>query len=127
MIDIRQLNVFVKTNRNFYELIKEKRQLYLPDLISAYINQGCLLQLAKREVFSIPYSQVKWLVRTPMQKKTRAELVDILSSLSSKPLGFDADHAPNKEWLLNCIHSLRPNHEIFAKPEEEIIRVVPAE
>ena len=128
MLDIKQLNSIVKTNEDFYDLIKEKRAYYLPKFNSPCITQDYLMLCAQNKVFTITYGEVKWTLKRIVQKKTRAELVDILASLSkSRPLGFDARKPPNKEWLVNSIHTLNPSHEIFSTPEILLQRSVPAE
>jgi hypothetical protein len=67
----------------------------------------------------------------PLISKTKKQLVEILKGLLplGKHLGFISDQLPDKRWLLNMIHSLRPDHDIFVRNNkvmtEAITRQIP--
>lgn len=43
--------------------------------------------------------------------------MDILfNETNIKNFHFDAKHCPDKQWLLNLLKTLKPEHKIFKKP-----------
>jgi len=100
----------------------------LPEFSSRCITKDYLLACAKREVLTIAYEKVFWFTGTIKQKKTKAELFDILSIVSKDTkLGFTDKNPPDKAWLLNVIHTLDRDNAIFKTPDQFIQRVVPQE
>jgi len=66
------------------------------------------------------------------QNRTSFELIEeIKKSLSviklDLPLGFDADTSPNKEWLIDILSSVNPNHEFFQILEKPQIQTITEE
>ena len=56
-----------------------------------------------------------------LRKTSKAELIQILQSLTPNiPLGFDELHPPEHDWLINCIHTLKSDHNIFEFVEAKI-------
>ena len=51
----------------------------------------------------------------PLIVKNKKELVDILKTLLplGSNLGFSGTDLPDKKWLYDTIHSLKPDHEMF--------------
>jgi len=51
------------------------------------------------------------------RKKTKKEeLLELLNSYcihNKIILGVDSKHMPDKEWIVNCLYHLLPDHEIF--------------
>ena len=82
------LNIFVKTKENIYDLLREKRHYYLPDLQSQCVAHGYLLAYAKKVILTVAYEEVKWLMGQLLQKRTKDELVDTLSFSSEQEAPF---------------------------------------
>ena len=74
-----------------------------------------LLSAAKGQVFTLTYSHVNWLSSKPVTKNTRSDLVEILSKLTVKNIGFSAEHLPNKKWL-------DPDNKSFLTSENQILQ-----
>ena len=47
--------------------------------------------------------------------------MDIMKSISPKPLGFDAFTLPDKAWLIYALHTLKPDHQVFSSILEDAI------
>ena len=78
-----------------------------------------LFKVFANEVFTIRRKELK--VGFSLSKTSKAELIQILQSLTPNiPLGFDELHPPEHDWLINCIHTLKADHNIFEFVEAKI-------
>ena len=61
------------------------------------------------------------------KKVKKVELFNAINDQTEADLGFDEDTLPNKEWLVNVLKSLVPNHNFFQHQAAEIMREFPEE
>ena len=73
----------------------------MPSFNSKAITEEYLLSIHSAKLFSLKVSEIK--LGFLIKKKTVSELLDLLTNLSSKPIGMDISHLPDKQWLVNAI------------------------
>jgi hypothetical protein len=75
-------------------------------------------------VFTIKRTDVKiGIARIPIQ---RTEIYDALKVCApNTDFGFDEKTLPNREWLLNILFTIKPDHAIFRPPKPEFTRLIP--
>lgn len=120
--DINLLNQFIKDKKDLYELLSTKSGYILPRLDSKCITKIYLQGILVGQFWAPHYKQF-----SPSRSlslilpKRREDLMNILKELipAEKKLGFDMFSLPDKRWLIDCIHSLSANHQIFTGREED--------
>ncbi|CAD8199969.1 unnamed protein product [Paramecium octaurelia] len=64
------------------------------------------------KVFRMKISDVK--IGQLIQKASSQKLLEGLEQLNiGKPWGFDQDHHPDNQWMVNVLFTLNPNHKLF--------------
>ncbi|CAD8199050.1 unnamed protein product [Paramecium octaurelia] len=64
------------------------------------------------KVFRIKISDVK--IGQLIQKASSQKLLESLEQLNiGKPWGFNQDHHPDNQWMVNVLFTLNPNHKLF--------------
>ena len=51
----------------------------------------------------------------PPTKLELQKLLDIEASKANLLLGMDADHMPDRKWMIIALGTLNPSHHIFSK------------
>ena len=114
------LNSFLTSKDHMIYFLSHSRGLYLPESKSAVMTDNYLEKIFKKTVFSIKRDDIR--LGLLKQTKSKAELFDILKKLVTDnfkmELGFDEETLPEKEWLINVIHSLDKANIIFRAPED---------
>lgn len=127
MFDYKYLDAFFKSNQDLKDHIERNREIVLPDVKDKGVTTKYLLKASRGDVFTISQDRYRH-YRGELQKTvTKAELQDIILTLTDKHLGFDADSLPKKDWLVDCIYSLAPEHPIFSSSRAILLREFPEE
>ena len=122
---ISYLNFLLPSKQALYDILVHKKKYYMPSFESSCITDKYLLKVAKKQVFSISETSVK--IGHLNMKLFVSDLMNILKEIVEMPLGMDENHSPNKEWLINCICTLKPSHQIFSSGLSTITRKFPSE
>ncbi|KAL4463836.1 hypothetical protein ABPG74_005773 [Tetrahymena malaccensis] len=113
---LHQINQMFGSLENMY-LSVEQLGYYLPDLKCSCITAYFLIRVVNGEIFSVKRSKIAPGGAKTIKNKTKIELYEILYSLAQqqekKDLGFDLNRLPNKQYILDLIHVLKPNHSLF--------------
>jgi hypothetical protein len=112
-VSLKWANFLLPNKQALYDTLVEKK-MHLPKFESKACNAEYLLRCMRGEVFTIKEDQIK--VCHMKRKASKAVLITILRELAKMDLGFDILSPPNKQWLLDCIHALCPEHDIFKNP-----------
>ena len=127
-VEIHKINSLLPSKRALYDMLKYPNggfQLYLPKFKTLAVSVEWLLQIVKTKVISIKLTDVK-----PGQllfRVTKWELAEKIENLGKGKLGFIGTELPEKEWLVNVLHTLKPDHRFFMSPEIVIKRSIPTE
>ena len=110
------------------ELFPSKASIYntlieigysLPCQDKSKMTSEYLFKVFNNIVFTIRRKEMKF--GFSFRKTSKAELIQILDNLTPNcQLGFDELHPPDRDWLINCIYTLKPDHNIFEFEEHKI-------
>ncbi|CAD8188429.1 unnamed protein product [Paramecium pentaurelia] len=90
------------------------KNYYLPEFNSLAITCEYLLNVALNKCFRIKISQIK--IGQILKKVPKLKLFQELDmKLQGKKIniGFTIDKLPDKKWLINVLHTLDQNNEVF--------------
>ena len=118
--DIAFLSKAIPNQRAFYDILSDFKGYYLPDWQSKAITEAYLLQVAKQQVFTLKKEDLK--IGSLCRKAQIPDLMNILGENTELPLGFGKDSRPNKKWLVNCLHTVCPQHSLFHPKTSETER-----
>ena len=124
--DINYLNTLFRNNEELKSYLEHAKKIILPSAKDKGCTTNYLLKVAKDEVFTLNREQYRHYTGKLFMKAKKAELSTYLSELiGDKPTGFTDDSLPAKEWLVDCIYSLDPNHPIFGITQNKVVRDLP--
>lgn len=124
-LPISYANCILGDKKNLSNMVL-KEGFYLPEFGSRCITTSYLFEVISLRVFNIRRDQVnRYLV-----EKQRWPKIDLLTLLEQRyvrdiKLGFDLEHMPDRQWLLNVIHTFDPQCEIFngCKTTEKLVEI----
>ena len=121
--DISFLAQMIPNLKYFYDILTNVKGYYLPDF-SNKMNTNYLLKVANNEVFTLKQKDVR--IGSLRKRVQVSDLAQALQENSELPLGFNMkDKPPAKEWFVNCLHTVCPQHPFFKKPGLPITRKLP--
>ena len=91
-----------------------QKNLYLPKYKSKTITGNYLYSLSLKEIFSVRRDQIH--PAYDYQNNSKLKLFEILVNDIKKTvfqLGFDQFKLPDKQWLVDIIFYMKPNHRMF--------------
>ena len=112
--NIHYLNTFFRNNKDFGRYLERVKNIYLPKLIDGVATTSYLMKAARGEVFTLSRDKLRNF-NGEIQPITRFELNELLFQESGMPTGFENHSLPNKKWLLDCLYSINPDHDIFRR------------
>lgn len=125
-VDIRVLNVFFKDNKNLKEHLERTKKIVLPPVCkNGSMTTKWLLQVARNEVFTIPEEKFRHYRGTLRKSVTKQELNSYIIQESGMPTGFSESSLPDKEYLVDCLYSLKQDHELFKTIDDSLSLLVP--
>jgi len=121
---ISLLNKFIKNQAWLYDILQKQKGFLHTDSKSKDVTDKYLFWVLRQEIFTI--MREKCSVPPKLSRRaTVVDLIEILTSLTQLPLGFDCLTPPNKEWLIQAIYHLKPTHEIFQSAKSLEMRALP--
>ena len=117
-LKLGELNSLLGSIEDFYNRLSV-RGIYLPNRDKRCISTDYMLGVLKGEYFSLKRSDVKFCF--PLKKASKLDLCQYLTeAIHPNRLGFKLTHLPNRQWLENCLFTIKPDHPLFKKPEMPI-------
>lgn len=115
-VDLKLLNHMIHDKNDMYNLLASKCGYILPSLTSKAITSEYLQGILTGKFWVMQYKEFnpyRWVALNTV--KTKSSLIDTLAELipKGKELGFDKVNTPDKKWLIDAIHSLKPDHHLF--------------
>jgi len=118
---LQRLNAYFPNKQALYEYLTVRKGYYLPDFANnKCVTEAYLLKVLKNQVFTIPNVQIH--PARLMGKAKKIELFNAINEQVEADLGFDEDTLADKQWLINVLKSLAPNHQFFKHSEAEVMR-----
>ncbi|CAD8080422.1 unnamed protein product [Paramecium primaurelia] len=86
-----------------------------------YVTSDYLLGVALKKFFSQKQADIKiaYLIRNATKIDLYRELSQILGQ--EQDLGFTSEKLPNREWLINVLYIISPNHRYFYEPSQNLL------
>jgi len=115
-ININVANYLIPDKESFYVHLTHDSGYALPAFESRCISRDYLEGISQGRFYCLKYPNFSPMrLLKPLIPKKKGELHQILMKLIplNTELGFDFQRLPDKKWLLDMIHSLKPDHEIF--------------
>jgi len=102
------------------------RSLYMPFFRSACITNEYLQLLFLKKVYQISKADIKLgtLTKSATVEELLEELKKNLQNKQFKPTGFNPSLLPDKEWIVNVLHSLWPSNSYFSMGEHQINQTI---
>lgn len=126
--DIETLKAFLPKKEVLYTILKRASYNFaLPSFKSSGVTVEYLFRVAERRVFTIEKTKYRTAPKVLKKNITIDELKTELEKITDKELGFVVCKYPDREWLLNSIYSLKPDHSIFSIKDITFQRRVPME
>ncbi|CAD8201974.1 unnamed protein product [Paramecium pentaurelia] len=121
-ISIQQANAAVGSlDSAYYSLII--KGFYIPKRQCAAITTEYLFKIMTNKVFRIASSDIK--IGQLLKQVQKLDLWMLIQEINvSKPWGFDENHLPDKQWMINVFHTLRDNHDVFRHNIPESMSIV---
>jgi len=114
-VDLNTLSHYIPTKRALYDILSNEKGLYLPAYTSQAINEEYLIQVMKNEIKRFLRAEIKICYFT--QSHSKRELLEELGkACNPHKLGLTEKTMPDKEWLVNCLFHLKPDHSFFKRP-----------
>jgi len=114
-IDLDTLATFIPNKNTLYRIMVEK-DYYLPSITSKACSEEYLLGCLKGKYFTIKITELKPYVLWRDLKSNKLELFDEIVKKASKSLGFSIHKLPEKEYLVNVLHTLDKSNRVFKNP-----------
>ncbi|CAD8073415.1 unnamed protein product [Paramecium sonneborni] len=114
----QQANQFIPSLESaYYGLVLQGK--YLPKLNSSIITSEYLLGVLFESYYVPQVEEIN--IGVLLKPIKKLELIDELLKIqmNGQKWGIDLKHTPNKEWIVNVLKTLKPDHFIF-KTETEI-------
>ncbi len=123
--DINLISRFLPNKEALYRVLVQKDN-YLPDLTSKACTEEYLLGVARGQLYCLKNSQLRNYQLWKDLKKTKLELYHEIKSKVEKPLGFDLNGLPDKQYLINILYSIDSENRFFNNPViSNICRTLP--
>jgi hypothetical protein len=111
---LRYANLILGSKSNLYRLVVEEGW-YLPRVEARCCTSKYLFGIMNGEYFRIKTSDIK----PSLVERVRLSKIDIIAYLDSNLLkgvkhGFSPEALPDRAWLLNLLHTIDPNNEVFS-------------
>jgi hypothetical protein len=124
-MSLRYANLILCSKQNLYRLVAEEGW-YLSRLQSRCCTSRYLFDIMNGSVFRMKTSDVK----PCLVERIRLSKIDIIAHIVSKlikdcKLGFGPENLPDRDWLLNVLHTLEPSNDIFTgnKSIEKVVEI----
>jgi hypothetical protein len=89
---------------------------FLPKFKCTIITEEYLNAVLRGELSCAKYHDIRLKpCPVPPDKESLIKILEEVFADRSKPLGIDASHTPDKDWLLAMISTFDPENEIFHK------------
>ena len=127
-LPIERLKNLLPSKRMVYDMIIEipgPYGYYLPEINSKAISENYLKSVVQKDVYILKLESMK--TGKLLRSATVLELIEEIGKLAGKPLGFDIFTAPDKDWLVNVLYTLKPTHPFFTPALSGIERKLPEE
>ena len=93
-----------------------RNEYFLPKFKCSIITEDYLNAVLRGDISCAKYRDVRLKpCPVPPSKETLIQIIEEVFADRSKPLGIDAGHTPDKDWLLAMIATFDPTNEIFNK------------
>lgn len=119
-INLETLSFFLPTKGVLYRLMI-KKDFFLPSETSKCITEAYLLDSLKGKIFTIKISEIKPFLLKKDINATKIELFNLLHAKIDKPLGFDLNQLPDRDWMVDVLHTLDPNNTLFVNNVTNIL------
>ncbi len=111
---ISYANSILGSKENFYRMVSSQGW-YLPHISSKAITIPYLMKVVEGTCFKVRVSEVRhFIVDRKKWKKLDLFLFLRDTHLSNVTTGWDLLHLPDRIFLLNILHTVDPNHEVFS-------------
>lgn len=114
-----------KNNRELKEFLEEAKKIVLPDKMAG-ITTSWLMRVSRDEVFTISREKYRHYKFPLRHCHSKMDLVKYISEEAGITLGFEGSKLPSKEWLIDCLYSIQPDHVCFRGPEKQKTIDLPA-
>ena len=125
--EINYLNSVFKTNADLKRFLENEKKIVIPEVTSRGVTTEYLMKVSTDAVYTLSEETYRHYRKDDHVVATKQELInEIEHIIKPKKLGFDAE-MPNKEWLVDCLYSIKPTHQFFQQislpiPEREFAK-----
>lgn len=123
---ISGLKTFSRINKDLKEHVEKAQQIVLPPISrNMRFSKKWLIKAANNEVFIISQDKFRHYEPVLMKTVTKQELNNYIIQESGKPTGFAENALPDKNYLIDCLYSIKPDHELFRTIDETLALLIP--
>lgn len=123
-VDLQKLSLYVPNKASLYRVMI-KKGYFLPNETSKACSEEYLLECLHDKVFTMKIDKLKPFILKEDLSSSCLDLIEQLKTKTTKPLGFTPTKLPDKNWLIDVLHSLDPENKLFFNPGELITRELP--
>jgi len=116
-LSVNEFAKYIQNRRDLYEAV-QRNDYYLPKYKCGMITEAYLIGVLKGTLFCPKVTEVKMkqCVRPPSKEALLMKFLKIARDKGwHASAGVDAEHLPDKRWLLDVIATFAPDDEIFKK------------
>lgn len=126
-VDNRELNEFLRNTKNLKVYLEKTKKIVLPPSLKKNdgVSRKWLLRVAKDEVFTISEEKFRHYEGTLKRPVSRHDLNTYIIQASGMPTGFAELSLPDKGYLIDCLYSIKPDHEVFETIDDSLAMLVP--
>ena len=111
---IEKLSLYTPTKAVLYRIMIQNYNYFLPSESSKAVTEDYLLGVLKGNYFGMKFEERKELRLKNDITASKLDLIEEISKLVKKPLGFTLNQTPDRDWLLDILNTLNPKNKIIS-------------
>lgn len=124
--DLKAMKAYLKDSKKFKEYLEKTKKIVLPPIskrsnaIAKYLQQ-----VARDEVLTVPQEKFRHYTGPLKRLVNKQKLNHYLIEASGMPTGFAENELPEKEYLVDCLYSIKPDHDLFKTIDDSLAQLLP--
>lgn len=120
-VNIKGCKRSFKSNGALKEYLEKEKKIVLPPITcSRDVTTDWLYLVARNEVFTISQEKFQHYTGSLKRLVNKQQLNSYLIQESGMPTGFSDNKLPSKEYLIDCLYSIKADHELFRSIDDSL-------